>query len=174
MNIAWQYFPGREGLIAGLIDTSYGLGAAMYGNVLNSLINPAHVEMSKGTEYPYADDVADNVPSSLRALAYIWIGHIVVCIALMQGEPDKAVAKRFHPKYDSQQSAIGDAHYDEVSRDESSQKPQESKKKTFRSLYKYLNTNQFITMWTMTFLSINMSTFMIGNFQQFASEHITD
>ena len=29
-------------------------------------------------------------------------------------------------------------------------------------------------MWTMTFLSINMSTFMIGNFQQFASAYITD
>lgn len=45
MNVAWQYFPGREGLVTGLIDTSYGLGSALFGNVLNQFINPDNVEI---------------------------------------------------------------------------------------------------------------------------------
>lgn len=37
-----------------------------------------------------------------------------------------------------------------------------------------MKTNQFICLWSMSFLTINMSTFMIGNFQQFASDYIQD
>ena len=74
MNIGWQYFPGREGLITGLVDTSYGLGAALYGTVFNKLLNPNHEEMQKNAEYPYSDDVASNLPGAIRTLAYIWTG----------------------------------------------------------------------------------------------------
>lgn len=72
MNMGWLYFPGREGLITGLIDTSYGLGAALFGNVLNWLINPDRVPMQKNVEFPFDEKIAGNLPSALRILAYIW------------------------------------------------------------------------------------------------------
>lgn len=74
MNMGWQYFPGREGLITGLIDTSYGLGAALFGTVLNSLINPTHEPINPDGDFPFDDSIAGNLPGALRTLAYIWAG----------------------------------------------------------------------------------------------------
>lgn len=86
----------------------------------------------------------------------------------MQSEPRSRIAKRFHPEFQIVENAsiatssiISGTYSIKVTKD-------------FGSLGKYLKTNQFISLWTMSFLTINMSTFMIGNFQQFASDYIND
>lgn len=42
INIAWQYYPGREGFVSGIIDTAFGLGGAIFGWMTYELINPEH------------------------------------------------------------------------------------------------------------------------------------
>jgi len=61
MNIAWQYFPGREGLITGIIDSSFGMGGAMFGHLMSRMINPEHIEAWEENEmhpYPFEENIA--------------------------------------------------------------------------------------------------------------------
>lgn len=101
----------------------------------------------------------------MRTLSYIWMGQIVLCVILMQGLPSQRISKRFAPDFLQSRSLTSFT---------SSHLSMKQEHKSFRSVFKYLKTNQFITMWSMTFLTINMSTFTIGNFQQYGREYIHD
>lgn len=40
LHIAWMYFPNKEGLLAGIIIGSFGLGGFIYGLVSSYVVNP--------------------------------------------------------------------------------------------------------------------------------------
>jgi hypothetical protein len=40
VSIAWQYFPGREGLISGIIIGGFGVGSFIFTYLSTFLINP--------------------------------------------------------------------------------------------------------------------------------------
>lgn len=96
LHLAWAYFPNREGLIAGLIVGSFGLGGFIFGLVSTSLANPDEVDSNvvddRDREHavmPFDDDVAKNVPHMLRQLALIWTCIMLITMCLIQEEPKK-------------------------------------------------------------------------------------
>ena len=40
MNVAWSYFPNREGMVTGVISSNFSLGGFIFGLVSIELVNP--------------------------------------------------------------------------------------------------------------------------------------
>lgn len=90
MNIAWQYFPGREGLITGVIDSSFGMGGAMFGHLMSRMINPEHIDAWEENEmhpYPFEENIASNLPKSLKIVAVIWAVIVMLAVFMMRPPP---------------------------------------------------------------------------------------
>ena len=91
LKYSWQYFPGKKGLISGLIISSYSLGAIIWIPLTKLIANP-HNQKPKPfitptgvTEYFYDEDsdVVKNVPQMLRVLAYIYLSMVFVSMILI-------------------------------------------------------------------------------------------
>lgn len=78
LKASWSHLPGRKGLVSGTIVSGLGLGAFIYGIVVNKLVNPDNlvpeeVEIEPGvTEYVFNKEVTDRVPKMLMILATCW------------------------------------------------------------------------------------------------------
>ena len=40
MNVAWSYFPGREGMVTGIISANFSLGGFIFGILSIQIVNP--------------------------------------------------------------------------------------------------------------------------------------
>lgn len=78
LKASWSHLPGRKGLVSGFIVSGLGLGAFIYGIVVNILVNPENLspvktEIKSGVyEYVFEKTVSDRVPKMLYILATVW------------------------------------------------------------------------------------------------------
>lgn len=99
---AWQYFPSKKGLISGMILACYSVGAIMWTLLTKAVANPNNESpmeiytFEDKTEYFYYpnQDVVKNVPKMLRLLAYIYLGMIVVSVALIRRREEQTDVRR--------------------------------------------------------------------------------
>ena len=40
MNVAWSYFPNKEGMVTGIISANFSVGGFIFGMVSIELVNP--------------------------------------------------------------------------------------------------------------------------------------
>jgi MFS family permease len=79
LRASWSHLPGRKGFVSGVIVSGLGLGAFMYGILVNLLVNPLNKSPVKTEikpnvfEYIFENDVTDNVPRMLLILGILWI-----------------------------------------------------------------------------------------------------
>jgi hypothetical protein len=79
LRASWSHLPGRKGFVSGVIVSGLGLGAFMYGILVNLLVNPLNKSPIKTEikpnvyEYIFENDVTDNVPRMLLILGILWI-----------------------------------------------------------------------------------------------------
>ena len=79
LRASWSHLPGRKGFVSGVIVSGLGLGAFMYGILVNLLVNPSNKSPVKTEikpnvfEYIFENDVTDNVPRMLLILGILWI-----------------------------------------------------------------------------------------------------
>lgn len=90
--LSWKYIPGYEGFMTGVINTGFACGGAFFNYLSTALVNPDNVDAIKPTPdnpevKPFGREVADNVPTMLRTLCYIWFGLFVVSFLTIQGYP---------------------------------------------------------------------------------------
>lgn len=64
LNICWQYFPERKGLVGGFILCGFGMGSLIFNFVSTILVNPNNANVNPKTGL-YDKDVAKNVPEML-------------------------------------------------------------------------------------------------------------
>lgn len=69
----WLWFPGRPGLVSGLIICGFGFGALIFNNVSRMIVNPENE--SSDADGKFSDTVNQRVPEMLQS--------IVLCFALM-------------------------------------------------------------------------------------------
>lgn len=48
--VAWQYFPGHEGLVSGIIMGGFGIGGFMFTLIGVEMINPHHLKPLKNSD----------------------------------------------------------------------------------------------------------------------------
>lgn len=71
----WLWYPGRPGLISGIIIGGFGTGPLIFNNLAAALVNPNNEQADDNGKFP--DDVNARVPEMLRILSYGWM----VCAA---------------------------------------------------------------------------------------------
>lgn len=81
MSAGWSWFPGRRGLVNGLVLLGFGSGGFLFNLVGSKLANPT------GLSPPYPQSVADNFPVMLRKLAACYAVAAVVGGALVRPKP---------------------------------------------------------------------------------------
>lgn len=81
--VAWQYFPGREGLVSGIIMGGFGIGGFMFSLIGVYMINPDGLKPSKNIDQPYKDEIANHVPETIKSLAVVFTGMGLLCVALI-------------------------------------------------------------------------------------------
>ena len=87
--VAWEYFPNRRGLVTGLIDGAYGLGAFSYTLLSKQLVNPNDeaASLKEATISFFPSSVANNAPALLRTLAAAWAIHVLIAVCLIRRKP---------------------------------------------------------------------------------------
>jgi len=76
----WLWFPGRPGLVSGIIIGGYGLGALVFDNVATHVINPENLPVDIDTGY-YPDSVNDNFRKMLLVFIGMWTCITVIGVA---------------------------------------------------------------------------------------------
>lgn len=90
LYLSWKYIPGREGILAGIINIGVGLGGVTFTALSNVLANPNTVDSNKDiNEKPFSPSVAQNVPFMLRTLLFIFAGLFVIAFFTIQGYPGR-------------------------------------------------------------------------------------
>ena len=86
---AWEFFPKKQGLVAGLIVFGYGLSPALFGLGFTYLINPSNqpatVEVSRGTttDHLFTYDVAQHLPYALKVMSVVFAAMYLVSVPLI-------------------------------------------------------------------------------------------
>lgn len=85
LYLGWKYIPGYEGFMTGIVNCGFGAGGCLFNYLSAVLVNPYNVDPIKPTEdnpdaKPFGPDVANNVPTMLRTLCYIWFGIFVITL----------------------------------------------------------------------------------------------
>jgi hypothetical protein len=65
---SWLFFPGKEGIISGIIIGGFGIGGLIFIKLSSDLINPdgkGAVIDDKHILKPYPDSIAKNLPEAL-------------------------------------------------------------------------------------------------------------
>jgi len=85
MYLVWRYIPGREGLLAGIVNAGNATGTFIFTYLSITMINPNNVESVKvdsaSTVKPYPLHVANNFPVVMRKLCLYWA--IIAIIAIV-------------------------------------------------------------------------------------------
>jgi len=66
LYLAWQYIPGQEGILSGIVNAGFGAGGFIFTFLSTQLlnpdsINPTYVEGSK----PFPSEIAGRLPKML-------------------------------------------------------------------------------------------------------------
>lgn len=90
LMVAWEYFPTRRGLVTGLIDGAYGLGAFSYTLVSRHIVNPYDeiASIREGSISFFPAHIAKNTPDLLRTLVFLWAFHIIIAVCLIKRRPE--------------------------------------------------------------------------------------
>ena len=86
---SWLYFPRRRGLATGIIMFGFGFGACIFGLAFTFLTNPSNekpdvvVKSGGNVTHLFAKHVADNVPWTLRYLAFMYAALTVLAVILV-------------------------------------------------------------------------------------------
>ena len=59
----WLWFPGRPGLVSGLIIAGFGFGSLIFNNVARDIVNPDNESSDENGKF--SDAVNDRVPYML-------------------------------------------------------------------------------------------------------------
>jgi len=78
---AWLFFPGKEGIVSGIIIGGFGIGGFIFIPMSSKLINPNGVESADvlhedgviNNNKPYPASIADNLPKALHLISLVWI-----------------------------------------------------------------------------------------------------
>jgi len=85
MYLVWRYIPGREGLLAGIVNAGNATGTFIFTYLSITMINPDNVESVKvdstSKTKPYPLHVANNFPIVMRKLCLYWT--IIAIIAIV-------------------------------------------------------------------------------------------
>ena len=79
VSVAWQYFPGKEGVLSGTIIGGFGIGAFIFPLLSTKLINPEEIpsfnhennpnmtnpHCKVASVKPFCPDIADNLLGAL-------------------------------------------------------------------------------------------------------------
>ena len=88
----WLWFPGRPGLVSGIIIGGFGFGSFMTNIVATKVINPKNEELNDDTGY-YPQSVNDRFKQMFTALVIMWAGITAFGIAsIFQGPVKKKEA----------------------------------------------------------------------------------
>jgi hypothetical protein len=96
---SWLYFPKRRGLATGIIMFGFGFGACIFGLAFTFLTNPNNekpdVVVGSGHQvtHLFGKHVADNVPWTLRYLAFMY-GALTVAAVLLVSDPTVSRVER--------------------------------------------------------------------------------
>ena len=85
----WLYFPGREGVVSGVIIAGFGIGGFIANELAQVWINPKNIEPvsfdhSVSTSKPFPFEIASNVPSMLWKLSLYMSVITLLSLALFQ------------------------------------------------------------------------------------------
>lgn len=84
----WLWFPDRPGLISGLIIGGFGLGALIYNNICQAIINPENVPLDIDGRFP--DEISAKFPTMMRTIWLCWLCMAIVGMMLIySGEADE-------------------------------------------------------------------------------------
>lgn len=74
LRATWSHLPGRKGMVSGIIVSGLGLGAFIYGIIIQKLVNPNNLPAEKYildsgvVGYGFPKEVSDRVPMMLGTL----------------------------------------------------------------------------------------------------------
>jgi len=87
MYLVWRYIPGREGLLAGIVNAGNATGTFLFTWLSITMINPDNVESikvdSSSSEKPYPLHVGNNFPVVMRKLCLYWTIIAILAIVLI-------------------------------------------------------------------------------------------
>jgi hypothetical protein len=83
---AWLFFPGKEGIVSGIIIGGFGIGGFIFIPLSSNLINPDGIESIKidpndKVNKPYPIEIGDNLPNALYRISLVWI--IIFLVAMI-------------------------------------------------------------------------------------------
>ena len=85
--LAWQYFPGKEGTISGVIIAGYGFGSCFFTYLAEILVNPDSVAPidTKGDPNlkPFPPEIAANVPKTFRIVHIVGFVLLTITVLLL-------------------------------------------------------------------------------------------
>lgn len=92
LYLSWKYIPGREGILAGIINIGVGSGGMLFTFLGNYLANPntinAEINHDNDPDFKPFPTIAHNVPTMLRTLLFIFLGFFIIAVLTVQGYPD--------------------------------------------------------------------------------------
>lgn len=75
LQVGWEYFPLRKGLVTGIVIGAYGMGSSIFSQISTGIINPdnekATIFINEDFSY-FEESVASRVPRCLQILSIIW------------------------------------------------------------------------------------------------------
>lgn len=75
LYMSWKYIPGKEGILTGIVNGGFGCGGCLFNYLSSVLVNPDEVDPTpcpNPEDKPFPESIANNVPTMLRTLCYIW------------------------------------------------------------------------------------------------------
>jgi len=84
---AWEWFPDRKGLIAGIICSGFGFSAAAFSPISTHFVNPdeadaTEIDPKTGLKY-FTEDITSNLSYMIDMLLIIYGSFLVVGIILI-------------------------------------------------------------------------------------------
>jgi MFS family permease len=89
LYLAWQCFPGKEGVLSGVIIGGFGLGGFVFTYLSDYFVNPNEVDPNEDAEYPFPPEIADNLGLMLRKICLIWSAILFIAICLIQNSKNQ-------------------------------------------------------------------------------------
>ena len=86
---AWLFFPGREGMISGIIIAGFGIGGFVFTWLSTKFVNPDGIDPISDDENgkPFPKEVTTNFPGMLQNITIMWAVVILISILLVRKPP---------------------------------------------------------------------------------------
>jgi MFS family permease len=72
LYLAWKFFPGKEGILSGIVNAAFGGGGFLFTYLSSVIVNPTDEEPRELPEKPFTEEIAGRLPSMLREFCLIW------------------------------------------------------------------------------------------------------